>query len=86
VKNHKPDPEGIRVALAKLGIPASQTIVIGDSLSDYKAAVSAGTGFIAVTYDAISRNRFDSVDCRKAGTVELLAEMLLNGVEGSGPR
>ncbi len=76
VKNHKPHPEGIDVALRKLGIDASDTIVIGDSPSDYKAAAAAGTGFVAVTYDTVSRNRFDSIDCVKAASVEELHRLL----------
>jgi pyrophosphatase PpaX len=82
VKNHKPDPEGIILALKQLGIHASKTIVIGDSPSDCKAAASAGTDFIAVTYDSISRNRFDDIDCAKAASVADLAGFLLDGDGG----
>lgn len=77
VKNHKPDPEGIVIALTKLGVPAAKTIVIGDSPSDYKASVAAGSDFIAVTYDSISRNRFDGIECVKASSVRDLASLLL---------
>lgn len=79
VKNHKPDPEGVNLALKKLSISPSKTIVIGDSPSDYKAATSAGTDFIAVTYDSISKNRFDDITCVKAASVSDLARFLLDG-------
>ncbi len=84
VKNHKPDPEGIEIALGRLRMEASDTLVIGDSPSDYKAASAAGTGFIAVTYDSISRNRFDNIECLKAATVRELSGMVAkngNGVD-----
>ncbi len=77
VKNHKPNPEGIEIALDRLGIMPEDTIVIGDSPSDYKAAASAGTDFIAVLYDNVSRNRFSNLDCRKAASVSELSGLLL---------
>jgi pyrophosphatase PpaX len=77
VKNHKPDPEGIRIALDRLGVRPEDTIVVGDSPSDCKAAASAGTDFIAVLYDNISRNRFSNLECRKAGSVSELSAILL---------
>lgn len=76
VRNHKPDPEGISLALGTLGMNASQTIMVGDSPSDYKAAMAAGTEFIAVTYDRISKGRFDSINCRKAASVAELAALI----------
>lgn len=77
VKNHKPDPEGIVVALTKLGVAAAKTMVIGDSPSDYKASVAAGSDFIAVTYDKIARHRFEGIECKKAASVGDLASLLL---------
>lgn len=82
VKNHKPDPEGIDIALSKLDVRPSDTIVVGDSTSDYKAAAAAGTRFIAVTYDKISRNRFDNIGCVKAASVAELTGLVTSN--GSG--
>lgn len=76
VRNHKPDPEGVSLVLRTLGKKASETILIGDSPSDYRAAGSAGTDFIAVTYDSISKNRFDGIDCKKAASVAELAKLI----------
>ncbi len=79
VKNHKPDPEGINLALGRLNLPPGKTLVVGDSPSDYKAATSAGTDFIAVMYDNISKNRFGDVVCKKAWSVAELSAFLLGG-------
>lgn len=42
VAEPKPDPEGIRIALAHLGADPSHTFYLGDSVSDMKAAAAAG--------------------------------------------
>jgi phosphoglycolate phosphatase-like HAD superfamily hydrolase len=42
VSKHKPHPEGIFLALEQLVAQASETIVVGDSLADMKAAQAAG--------------------------------------------
>ena len=42
VSNHKPHPEGIFLALDRLGAHAEETIVVGDSLADMEAARAAG--------------------------------------------
>ena len=42
VSNHKPHPEGIFLALDRLGAHAEETIVVGDSLADMQAARAAG--------------------------------------------
>ncbi len=77
VQNHKPHPEGVRLTLRKLNLVAGSAIVVGDSLSDYKAATSAGTDFVAATYDDLARNRFDSLQCQKAKSVKELSAVLL---------
>lgn len=79
VKKHKPDPEGIAIALTKLDVPAAKTIVIGDSPSDYRASVAAGCDFIAVTYDTISKDRFNGLQCTRAASVGEFASLLLAG-------
>lgn len=76
VRNHKPHPEGVQLALSKLKVAAAETVMVGDSMSDYKAAEASGVNFIAVTYDAVTRNRLDGVDCSRAGSVEELSKLL----------
>jgi HAD superfamily hydrolase (TIGR01549 family) len=52
VKNPKPDPEGVMLALKKLEVRAEETIFIGDSVYDMRAARSAGVRSCAVTWGA----------------------------------
>lgn len=42
IKNPKPDPEPMLLAIEKLGIAPNETVYIGDSLSDLQSAKSAG--------------------------------------------
>ena len=46
VSEPKPDSEGIVKAMANLGASPSETIYIGDSLSDLEAATAAGVKFL----------------------------------------
>jgi len=78
VKNHKPHPEGVELALARLNVHAQKAVVVGDSMADYKAAVSSGTHFIAAMYDPFLRAKFDGIDCRRVKSVQELSGMLLH--------
>ena len=49
-RQHKPDPEPLVSALARLGVEASTAIMIGDSELDIEAAKAAGIDSCAVTY------------------------------------
>lgn len=49
VTRHKPDPQGVKIALEKLGLSPSQTLYVGDSVVDAETAVNAGTSFVGVT-------------------------------------
>lgn len=42
VKAHKPDPEGIEMALKKLGVGKDKAVMLGDSEKDLGAAKNAG--------------------------------------------
>ncbi len=42
VKTHKPDPEGINLAIERLGVDKSKAIMLGDSDKDLRAAKNAG--------------------------------------------
>ena len=42
VKNHKPHPEPVQLALSKLGVRPEESIFIGDAQSDLEAAKGAG--------------------------------------------
>jgi HAD superfamily hydrolase (TIGR01549 family) len=45
-KRHKPDPEPLLLAIRKLGVEPSQTVYIGDAVTDYLAASATGAKFI----------------------------------------
>ena len=60
VTHPKPDPEGMRLALARLHIPAEQAsaaVYIGDTVHDMQAAKAAGVQSIGVTWGAAGRDR-----------------------------
>lgn len=44
----KPDPEAVRVALARLGVGAMRTVFVGDTIMDVLAGKAASTKTIAV--------------------------------------
>ena len=48
VMRHKPDPEGLLLALERLNLSASQAIYVGDSVVDAEAAVAAAVRFVGV--------------------------------------
>ncbi len=50
VREAKPDPEGLLLALERLGVPASETTYVGDSAGDAKAARTAGIRFAAALW------------------------------------
>ncbi|HET6403535.1 MAG TPA: HAD-IA family hydrolase [Candidatus Thermoplasmatota archaeon] len=48
VRRPKPDPEGARVALARLGVGAMRTVFVGDTIMDVLAGKGAGTRTVAL--------------------------------------
>ncbi len=48
VAEHKPHPEGLVQALARMGVEPSQAVYVGDHPVDAEVAVRAGTAFVAV--------------------------------------
>jgi HAD superfamily hydrolase (TIGR01509 family) len=57
VTRYKPDGEGIRKILAGLNVPASGTVMVGDSMADVGASRDAGVTMAAVLWDAYDRER-----------------------------
>jgi phosphoglycolate phosphatase len=49
-ERRKPDPQPLLYACSALGVPASQALMVGDSINDVQAARAAGMGIICVTY------------------------------------
>lgn len=50
VSNLKPHPEPVELIVKKLGIPAADCVMIGDTVSDVMCGKAAGSKTIAVTY------------------------------------
>lgn len=48
VQRHKPDPEGLLLAMERLGVSPGDTLFCGDTVLDAGAAKNAGTHFAAV--------------------------------------
>jgi phosphoglycolate phosphatase len=59
VKIHKPNPEGLLIALEKLNIPKSQVLYVGDSFVDAEAAQNADIKFCAVLTGTTIRAEFN---------------------------
>jgi phosphoglycolate phosphatase len=59
VKIHKPNPEGLLIALEKLDIPKSEVLYVGDSIVDAEAAQNAGIKFCAVLTGTTTRAEFN---------------------------
>jgi phosphoglycolate phosphatase len=58
VVRHKPDPEGLVAALAKLGEPRERALYVGDHPVDAEAAAAAGLRFVAVLTGSSLREEF----------------------------
>ncbi len=54
VTRHKPDPEPVRTAAELLGVPVSDTLMVGDTALDIAAGRAAGAGTAAALWDPIS--------------------------------
>lgn len=74
ITKHKPDPEGVNLALERLGVAPSHAILIGDLATDIQAAKRAGLATtVGITHGFGSR---DSL--KKAGAdyiIDSLAEL-----------
>jgi phosphoglycolate phosphatase len=65
VPNHKPDPEGLRLAVGKLGRSPLDCVYVGDSVVDAETAKRAGVPFIAVLSGVTPREAFGAYDVRQ---------------------
>lgn len=50
---HKPDPEPLLLAAGRMGATPAETVYVGDSPFDIRAAKAAGMGSVAVTWGRI---------------------------------
>ena len=61
-KKHKPDPEPLLECVKRLGIDVSQTIYIGDALSDYQASINAKMDFALAKWGCVNDQGIDHPD------------------------
>ena len=59
-ERHKPDPEPVRVALAKLGRAANEAVFLGDSPHDIASGNEAGVITVAAQWGPFSRQELDA--------------------------
>lgn len=57
VTRYKPHGEGICRIIERLGVPPSETVMVGDSMADVHASREAGVVMAAVLWDAYDRER-----------------------------
>ena len=60
VSAHKPDPEGLLMAMAALGSSPEGTLYVGDSVTDAEAARRAKVPFVAVLSGVTPREALDA--------------------------
>jgi len=68
----KPDPEGILAAVAAMGVPVAEVLVVGDFVFDIEAGRSAG----ALTAFLRNRNPAQNCACPADFTVSSLTELI----------
>lgn len=64
VENHKPHPEGLFMASARLGAAVAECVYVGDSEVDGLAAARAGMPFVAVETGSAERETLESLPHR----------------------
>ncbi|MCL1846469.1 MAG: HAD-IA family hydrolase [Coriobacteriia bacterium] len=52
---HKPDPEPLLVAAARMGVPIQDCVYVGDSPYDMRAALAAGSAAVAALWGMYTR-------------------------------
>jgi phosphoglycolate phosphatase len=60
VQVHKPDPEGVRIAIERSEVSAQQALYVGDSVVDAETALRGKIPFVAVLTGVTQRQAFDS--------------------------
>jgi phosphoglycolate phosphatase len=58
----KPSPQAVLSVLSKLGVPAGETLMVGDTAYDIEAGRGAGVKTVAVTYGYGSSGFADGAD------------------------
>ena len=62
VDNHKPSGDGIRKVMARLGLDPEQVLMVGDAVSDVKAARETSVQIAAVLWDSYGKEKVLEMD------------------------
>jgi len=73
VENHKPDPEGLLLAVKKLKCRRSHSLYIGDSITDAETAKRADISFLPILSGMTLQDSFK--DYKIAGILENISEL-----------
>ena len=77
---HKPDPDPLLAAAAKVGVDPTTAVYVGDATVDILAATAAGMAGVAVTWGAGERAALEATDPETiVDTVDELTAYLVNG-------
>ena len=57
VENHKPSADGIRKVMTRFGLDPGEVLMVGDAVSDVKAAHEAGVRIAAVVWDSYAKEK-----------------------------
>ena len=68
VTNQKPDPEGLLLAIGRLGVSCSKALYVGDHPLDAEAARRAGMGFLGVRTGATDEAAW--ISCARLGVID----------------
>jgi phosphoglycolate phosphatase-like HAD superfamily hydrolase len=86
LEHGKPDPRLVGIALRKLGLAASRTVMIGDTPYDAEAGIEAGTKAAGVLTGGFSESVLGAAGCfAVARDLRALLPNLLSGVGGRDP-
>ncbi len=85
VENHKPSGEGIRKVMNTFHLGPDEVLMVGDAVSDVKAAHEAGIPVAAVLWDSYGKNAVVERDIDyRFHTVEEFAKWLKNTIPSHG--
>jgi len=75
VRRHKPDPESVRLAAARLDVPPAASLMVGDSPLDIAAGQAAGAGTAAALWGTVDARQLLAAapDLRLARPEDLLS-------------
>jgi phosphoglycolate phosphatase-like HAD superfamily hydrolase len=86
LEHGKPDPRLVGIALRKLALAGSQTVMVGDTPYDAEAGIEAGTKAAGVLTGGFSESVLGEAGCfAVARDLRALAPSLLSGVGGRDP-